>query len=96
MQGGYEVASMPLKRQRSSVATSIMAAPPSNMMQIENLDSVIAGEAENEVLNEEVADEHELVSQATKSTVIKDQIISKLHEQNLLLKERLSNEESQS
>ena len=42
------------------------------MMQIENLDSVIAGEAENEVLNEEVADEHELVSQATKSTVIKD------------------------
>ena len=72
------MASMPLKRQRSSVATSIMApsAP------IDNLDSVV--------------DVDDNGSQATKSTVIKDQIIYKLQEQNLLLRERLGNEESQS
>ena len=37
MQGGYEVASMPLKRQRSSVATSMVT--PSAMMPNEIADS---------------------------------------------------------
>ena len=66
MQGGYEVASMPLKRQRSSVATSLLAPSIVAMLPNENLDSVV--------------DVDENGSQLTKSTVIKDQIISKLHE----------------
>ena len=79
MQGGYEVASMPLRGQRSSFATSLM---PSNAIPENDLDSVSGGADEDEKNdndNDQAAVD-DIVSQATKSTVIKDQIISKLHE----------------
>ena len=88
MQGGYELASMPLKKKQRSTMTASISPLPISSDKIDNndiLDSVV-----------DVEEMSQTPSQATKSTVIKDQIIGKLQEQNLLLKERLVKEESHS